>query len=56
LTPPLQFDGIPDDPAPLMKPDESRRHTFPVGPGGAHWMHAHTLQEQNLLGNYPALF
>ncbi len=49
LTPPWSADGVPDNPAALLKPSETRRYTFPVGAGGTHWMHAHTLQEQNLL-------
>ena len=49
LTPPWTMDGVPDNPAALLKPSETRRYTFPVGAGGTHWMHAHTLQEQNLL-------
>jgi FtsP/CotA-like multicopper oxidase with cupredoxin domain len=49
LTPPNALDGVPDNPAPLIEAGESRRYAFPVGPGGTHWMHAHTLQEQNLL-------
>lgn len=49
LTPPNQFDGVPDMPMPLLKPGEQRSYSFPVGPGGTHWMHAHTLQEQALL-------
>ncbi|MBB3462239.1 multicopper oxidase family protein [Rhizobium sp. BK377] len=49
LTPPWAADGVPDNPAALLKPAETRRYTFPVGTGGTHWMHAHTLQEQNLL-------
>lgn len=49
LTPPNQYDGVPDLPMPLMKAGEQRRFNFPVGPGGTHWMHAHTLQEQALL-------
>ncbi|MBX5217297.1 multicopper oxidase domain-containing protein [Rhizobium sp. NLR9a] len=49
LTPPWAADGVPDNPAALLKPSESRHYTFPVGAGGTHWMHAHTLQEQNLL-------
>lgn len=49
LTPPWQADGVPDNPSPLLKPATSHRYTFPVGDGGTHWMHAHTLQEQNLL-------
>ncbi|WP_176086853.1 multicopper oxidase family protein [Martelella sp. HB161492] len=49
LTPPWALDGVPDNPAPLLRPGEERRYTFPVGEGGTHWMHAHTLQEQSLL-------
>lgn len=49
LTPPWAMDGVPENPAGLLRPSELRRYTFPVGAGGTHWMHAHTLQEQNLL-------
>ncbi|MBX4995418.1 FtsP/CotA-like multicopper oxidase with cupredoxin domain [Rhizobium binae] len=49
LTPPWAADGVPDNPAARLKPSETRRYIFPVGAGGTHWMHAHTLQEQNLL-------
>ncbi|WP_011583190.1 MULTISPECIES: multicopper oxidase family protein [Chelativorans] len=49
LTPPWTMDGVPDNPIALIKAGESVRYTFPVGAGGTHWMHAHTLQEQNLL-------
>ncbi|MFG1420528.1 multicopper oxidase family protein [Roseixanthobacter liquoris] len=49
LTPPWAMDGVPDNPAALLPPAETRRYTFPAGAGGTHWMHAHTLQEQNLL-------
>ena len=49
LTPPNALDGMPDNPAPLMAPGESRPYLFPAGTGGTHWMHAHTLQEQGLL-------
>ena len=49
LTPPWRMDGVPDNPMPLIKPAETVRYEFPVGAGGTHWMHAHTLQEQNLL-------
>lgn len=49
LTPPWAMDGVPDNPAPALKRGETRRYTFPVGEGGTHWMHAHTLQEQKLL-------
>ncbi len=49
LTPPWEMDGVPDNPAALLAANETRRYSFPVGAGGTHWMHAHTLQEQNLL-------
>jgi FtsP/CotA-like multicopper oxidase with cupredoxin domain len=49
LAPPWPMDGVPDVPAPLMKAGEARRYTFPVAETGTYWMHAHTLQEQNLL-------
>ncbi len=49
LAPPWAMDGVPANPAALLRPAEERRYTFPVGEGGTHWMHAHTLQEQNLL-------
>lgn len=49
LTPPWEQDGVPDNPAALLNASETRKYGFPVGPGGTHWMHAHTLQEQRLL-------
>lgn len=49
LTPPWDQDGVPDAPMPLIKAGETRAFRFPVGAGGTHWMHAHTLQKQNLL-------
>lgn len=49
LTPPWDQDGVPGNPAALLKPGARRRYSFPVGKGGTHWMHAHTLQEQQLL-------
>jgi FtsP/CotA-like multicopper oxidase with cupredoxin domain len=51
LTPPWEQDGVPDNPAALLGASESRKYAFPVGPGGTHWMHAHTLQEQKLLAS-----
>jgi FtsP/CotA-like multicopper oxidase with cupredoxin domain len=36
-------------PMPLLKVGEQRRYALPAGRPGTHWMHAHTLQEQNLL-------
>jgi FtsP/CotA-like multicopper oxidase with cupredoxin domain len=49
LTPPWEQDGVADAPKPLLKAGEIRPFNFPVGDGGTFWMHAHTLQEQNLL-------
>ena len=49
LTPPWESDGVPDNPMPLIAPGGRHRYNFPAGKGGTHWMHAHTLQEQNLL-------
>lgn len=49
LTPPWPQDGVPGNPAAPLSPGEVRAYDFPAGPGGTHWMHAHTLQEQNLL-------
>lgn len=47
-TPPWPQDGVPDNPLPLLKTNEMRAYKFASNPG-THWMHAHTLQEQNLL-------
>ena len=49
LLPAWDQDGVPDMPMPLLKAGETRRYTLPSGNPGTHWMHAHTLQEQNLL-------
>ena len=49
LTPPWVQDGVPNLPMPLLKAGEQRRYALPAGRPGTHWMHAHTLQEQNLL-------
>lgn len=49
LTPPNALDGVPDRPAPMLEPGESRVYDFPLALFGTNWMHAHTLQEQNLL-------
>ncbi|AJE48814.1 Multicopper oxidase with three cupredoxin domains (includes cell division protein FtsP and spore coat protein CotA) [Celeribacter indicus] len=49
LTPPWEADGVPDNPLPQLASANRHRYSFPVGRGGTHWMHAHTLQEQNLL-------
>ena len=49
LTPPWEQDGVPSAPLPLIESKADRPFRFPVGAAGTHWMHAHTLQEQNLL-------
>lgn len=49
LSPPWSMDGVPDNPAALLAGRQARDYQFPVGSGGTHWMHAHTLQEQSLL-------
>ncbi|WP_087004733.1 multicopper oxidase family protein [Rhizobium sullae] len=49
LTPPFGQDGVPDLPQPLLQPGEAYDYGFPLETPGTHWMHAHTLQEQQLL-------
>jgi FtsP/CotA-like multicopper oxidase with cupredoxin domain len=49
LLPPWPMDGVPDTPAPFLRAGEARGYLFPVADEGTYWMHAHTLQEQNLL-------
>ena len=49
LRPPYEQDGVPNMPAPMLEAGNTREYDFPVGAAGTHWMHAHTLQEQNLL-------
>jgi FtsP/CotA-like multicopper oxidase with cupredoxin domain len=49
LTPPWQSDGVGDAPLPLLGAGEDRAFDFPIDRPGTYWMHAHTLQEQNLL-------
>ncbi|KVT55544.1 multicopper oxidase family protein [Burkholderia ubonensis] len=49
LTPPWPSDGVPDAPLPPLARGASREFNFPVGRAGTYWMHAHTLQEQQLL-------
>ncbi|MBI4922664.1 MAG: multicopper oxidase domain-containing protein [Devosia nanyangense] len=49
LTPPWESDGVPDAPMALLAGGEERTYAFPVGQAGTFWMHAHTLQEQQLL-------
>jgi FtsP/CotA-like multicopper oxidase with cupredoxin domain len=49
LTPPWPADGVPDAPLPLIAAGAQRTFDFPVSSPGTYWMHAHTLQEQQLL-------
>ena len=49
LLPPYGQDGVPDLPQPPLKAGESFDYAFPLTTPGTHWMHAHTLQEQQLL-------
>jgi FtsP/CotA-like multicopper oxidase with cupredoxin domain len=49
LTPPFGQDGVPDLPQALLAPGEAYDYSFAVTTPGTHWMHAHTLQEQQLL-------
>jgi len=49
LRPPWDQDGVPDLPMPMLKSGEERVYHLPGGAAGTHWMHAHSLQEQNLL-------
>lgn len=49
LLPPFGQDGVPGLPQPLLPPGQSYQYDFPVSTPGTHWMHAHTLQEQELL-------
>lgn len=49
LLPPYGQDGVPDMPQPLLASGQSYDYDFPLKTPGTHWMHAHTLQEQQLL-------
>ena len=49
LLAPFGQDGVPDLPQPLLPSGRSYDYDFPLGTPGTHWMHAHTLQEQQLL-------
>ncbi|MCD2173252.1 multicopper oxidase family protein [Rhizobium sp. C4] len=49
LTPPWEQDGVADNPLPMLKGGETRPYDFALEETGTFWMHAHTLQEQNLL-------
>lgn len=43
--PPNVQDGVPDMPAPMLKPGESRSYDFAARPG-THWMHAHIPEQE----------
>ena len=49
LRPPYDQDGVPGIPMQMLSAGETRHYDFPIGTAGTHWMHAHTMQEQNLL-------
>jgi FtsP/CotA-like multicopper oxidase with cupredoxin domain len=49
LLSPYGQDGVPDLPQPLLPAGQSYDYDFPLDTPGTHWMHAHTLQEQQLL-------
>ncbi|KWF26785.1 copper oxidase [Burkholderia diffusa] len=49
LTPPWAADGVPDAPLPPIAAGAQRSFDFPLRNPGTYWMHAHTLQEQQLL-------
>jgi FtsP/CotA-like multicopper oxidase with cupredoxin domain len=49
LTPPWQSDGVAGAPLPLIEGGTDRSFDFPIDRPGTYWMHAHTLQEQQLL-------
>ena len=49
LKPPYGQDGVPDLPQPALAVGGAYAYDFPLATPGTHWMHAHTLQEQQLL-------
>ena len=49
LTPPWRQDGVPGVTQDFLQPNASYRYDFPITRSGTNWMHAHTLQEQQLL-------
>ena len=49
LAPPWPSDGVPNAPLPPIAAGTDRAFNFPVKRAGTYWMHAHTLQEQELL-------
>jgi len=50
LTPPVEFDGVPELSQPPLRPGQEFDYKFDLRRGGTHWMHSHLGgQEQNLL-------
>ncbi len=49
LTPPWKQDGVPGVTQPMLDPGKANDYDFMLTRSGTHWMHAHTLQEQQLL-------
>lgn len=49
VIPPWKADGVPGVTQDLLKPGKSYEYEFPLNISGTNWMHAHTLQEQDLL-------
>lgn len=49
LLPPYGQDGVPGLPQPPLPSGQAYDYDFPLETAGTHWMHAHTLQEQQLL-------
>lgn len=49
LTPPWRDDGVSYAPLPPIAAGGQRHFVFPLHEVGTYWMHAHTLQEQQLL-------
>lgn len=49
MTPPWRQDGVPDVTQPMLQPGASYEYSYPLTRPGTNWMHAHTLQEAQLL-------
>lgn len=49
IIPPWKADGVPGVTQELLRPGNSYYYNFPLNIPGTNWMHAHTLQEQDLL-------
>jgi len=49
LTPPWKQDGVPGVTQELLQPQQFYDYDFTLERAGTNWMHAHTLQEQQLL-------